>query len=278
MKNIARFGFHGTLWFYSGISIVALLYGFYFMPDYSRYPVPSTPYTANTLTIHSIISLNIFSASVWQGLRKRQQRNREVKLPLFNKCQYSYHMLKASQPPSYQTWFDWCQHGKFITKMYIITIVLKNIMIMTTVMSREKSNQQWQRASCGDKAVLIWWDPFHCVISFWSVITSSEHLAKYQDEGGNDKTHTKGRWTFSLYHNCLSSPATANSLINLSWPFVTNNTLQNGTNMGRRERKYDGQEEKADKWWWRGMNDKQEWGEGRKHVLTHICLIRWQKR
>jgi len=29
------FGFHGTLWFYSGISMVALLYGFYFMPDYS---------------------------------------------------------------------------------------------------------------------------------------------------------------------------------------------------------------------------------------------------
>jgi len=29
------FGFHGTLWFYSGISILALLYGFYFMPDYS---------------------------------------------------------------------------------------------------------------------------------------------------------------------------------------------------------------------------------------------------
>ena len=36
-KHIFRFGFHGTLWFYSGISIVALLYGFYFMPDYSRY-------------------------------------------------------------------------------------------------------------------------------------------------------------------------------------------------------------------------------------------------
>ena len=31
------FGFHGTLWFYSGISVVALLYGFYFMPDYSRW-------------------------------------------------------------------------------------------------------------------------------------------------------------------------------------------------------------------------------------------------
>jgi len=30
------FGFHGTVWFYSGVSIVALLYGFYFMPDYSR--------------------------------------------------------------------------------------------------------------------------------------------------------------------------------------------------------------------------------------------------
>merc|ERR1711962_1645310 len=29
------FGFHGTLWLYSGISVVALLYGFYFMPDYS---------------------------------------------------------------------------------------------------------------------------------------------------------------------------------------------------------------------------------------------------
>ena len=38
-----RFGFHGTLWFYSGISVVALLYGFFFMPDYSRYVASSYP-------------------------------------------------------------------------------------------------------------------------------------------------------------------------------------------------------------------------------------------
>ena len=37
-----RFGFHGTLWFYSGISILALLYGFYFMPDYTRC-IPTAP-------------------------------------------------------------------------------------------------------------------------------------------------------------------------------------------------------------------------------------------
>merc|ERR1712037_518286 len=30
------FGFHGTVWFYSGVCIVALFYGIYFMPDYSR--------------------------------------------------------------------------------------------------------------------------------------------------------------------------------------------------------------------------------------------------
>ena len=61
-----RFGFHGTLWFYSGISVVALLYGFFFMPDYSRYVASSYP--------RYVYSWSPISASAWRGSKKRQQR------------------------------------------------------------------------------------------------------------------------------------------------------------------------------------------------------------
>ena len=80
MKHIFRFGFHGTLWFYSGISIVALLYGFYFMPDYSRYSyTPSTPYTAlpsqSTPSFHSILFQRQFGDDWERGSRETGRWN-----------------------------------------------------------------------------------------------------------------------------------------------------------------------------------------------------------
>ena len=194
--SIIRFGFHGTLWFYSGISIVALLYGFYFMPDYSRYPVPSTPYTAlpsqSTPSFHSIFFQRQSGRDWERGSRKT------------GRCLTNANIYK--------------HHNHLHIRLDSIDASMVREGLSSPAHKSSSTSWSWQRLWAGGKATntdkehvvetkLCWpgWDPFYCVLS----CNQFDQLAEIQDEGGNDKTQTKARWTFSFYHHGLSSPTTS---------------------------------------------------------------------